>query len=299
MQKVILTVGLSGCGKTYFSINHKKENPEFEIVCKDDIRLELNQKWSKELEKQVIQIRDDKIREHLNNGKSVIVADTNLAEKHIHQVQAICNNYNITVDIKSFLDVPIETCIIRDALRDNPVGESVIRKQYKSLVMPKLKKESMQRVVNACNNYNALPQEQPKYIICDIDGTIALMTSRGAFEWHKVGTDEVIPFTVDMLRAFRQGMKYKVILVSGRDEICREQTERWLHDNNIEHECLFMREQNDMRCDTIVKKEIYNTYIKDKFNIAFVIDDRKKVVEMWRNELGLFVFNVDQSGLDF
>lgn len=296
MQQVILTVGLSGSGKTYFSINHKKEHPEFEIVCKDDIRLELNQKWSKELEKQVIQIRDDKIREHLNNGKSVIVADTNLAEKHIHQVQAICNNYNITVEIKSFLDVPIETCIIRDALRDNPVGESVIRKQYKSLVMPKLKKESMQRVANACNNYNALPMEQPKYIICDIDGTIALMTSRGAFEWNKVGTDRVITFTVDMLHAFRQ---YKVILVSGRDAVCRAQTEQWLHDNNIKYDYLFMREQNDMRCDTIVKKEIYNTHIKDKFNIAFVIDDRKKVVEMWRNEFGLFVFNVDQSGLDF
>ncbi len=296
MQQVILTVGLSGSGKTYFSINHKKENPEFEIVCKDDIRLELNQKWSKELEKQVIQVRDDKIREHLNNGNSVIVADTNLAEKHIHQVQAICNNYNITVEIKSFLDVPIETCIIRDALRDNPVGESVIRKQYKSLVMPKLKKESMQRVANACNNYNALPMEQPKYIICDIDGTIALMTSRGAFEWNKVGTDRVITFTVDMLHAFRQ---YKVILVSGRDAVCRAQTEQWLHDNNIKYDYLFMREQNDMRCDTIVKKEIYNTHIKDKFNIAFVIDDRKKVVEMWRNEFGLFVFNVDQSGLDF
>ena len=33
-----------------------------------------------------------------------------------------------------------------------------------------------------------------------------------------------------------------------------------------------------------IKKEIYDTYIKDKYYIATVFDDRNKVVDMWRKE---------------
>lgn len=50
----------------------------------------------------------------------------------------------------------------------------------------------------------------------------------------------------------------------------------------------------DTRCDTIVKREIYEEHIKDKYNVLFVIDDRVKVVDMWR-EQWLFVFDVNQT----
>ena len=58
------------------------------------------------------------------NGKHVIVDDTNLNPIHILRFKE-----NVQVVIKDFRDVPIEVCIQRDAARDKPVGEEVIRKR--------------------------------------------------------------------------------------------------------------------------------------------------------------------------
>jgi hypothetical protein len=52
-----------------------------------------------------------------------------------------------------------------------------------------------------------------------------------------------------------------------------------------------MRKTDDNRKDCIVKKEIYETFIKDKYNVLFVMDDRNQVVNMWR-EQGLTCFQV-------
>ena len=47
-----------------------------------------------------------------------------------------------------------------------------------------------------------------------------------------------------------------------------------------------MRKDGDYRPDTVVKKEIYEREIKDKYEVLFAIDDRTQVVKTWR-ELGL------------
>ena len=33
-----------------------------------------------------------------------------------------------------------------------------------------------------------------------------------------------------------------------------------------------------------MKEEIYDQYIKDKYNVAAVFDDRDRVVKMWRDK---------------
>jgi hypothetical protein len=53
-----------------------------------------------------------------------------------------------------------------------------------------------------------------------------------------------------------------------------------------------MRKSGDYRKDYEVKKEIYETYIKDKFNVLCVLDDRQSVVDMWRS-LGLTCLQVN------
>lgn len=52
-----------------------------------------------------------------------------------------------------------------------------------------------------------------------------------------------------------------------------------------------MRPEGDERKDSIVKQEIYEKYIKDRYNVRFVLDDRNQVVDMWR-EVGLKVLQV-------
>jgi hypothetical protein len=55
----------------------------------------------------------------------------------------------------------------------------------------------------------------------------------------------------------------------------------WL-DNYITYDHLFMRPEKDMRPDNIVKAELFDQYVRDNFDVRFVLDDRDQVVDMWR-----------------
>ena len=50
-----------------------------------------------------------------------------------------------------------------------------------------------------------------------------------------------------------------------------------------------MRKSGDNRKDTIIKKEIFNSEIRDKYYIDFVIDDRPCVIRMWKKLVYLYL----------
>lgn len=146
---------------------------------------------------------------------------------------------------------------------------------------------------------------KPKAIICDIDGTLAHMTKagrlrhgrKGAFRWDEVDLDEPDFVVWDLLVKYYyhgyEGQSVTVILVSGRDEVCREMTETWLNDTfDIPYHELFMRPKDNNEKDTIIKRRIYDKEIADKYDVLFVLDDRDQVVKMWREDLGLKVLQV-------
>lgn len=81
-----------------------------------------------------------------------------------------------------------------------------------------------------------------------------------------------------------------MIIVSGRPEKYKKLTEQWLTWNNIYYDDLYMRKDGDQRKDNVIKQEILK-HIKEKYEISFAFDDRKSVVDMWR-EMVCFVFNV-------
>lgn len=143
--------------------------------------------------------------------------------------------------------------------------------------------------------------QQPKYntdlddvIIFDIDGTLAHHNHvRSPFEWDKVDIDVVDTIVADQAR-FHKQLGHIVFVVSGRDDSCKDITEKWLQVNNIPYDKIFMRKNKDNRQDTVVKEEIYMTEIKDKYNVRVVYDDRNSVVKMWR-DLGLKVLQVQEG----
>ena len=81
------------------------------------------------------------------------------------------------------------------------------------------------------------------------------------------------------------------MIVSGRRDSCKEVTSRWLSDNNIPFDYLLMRKTGDTRKDSIIKQELYEEHIKDKYFVEFVLDDRDQTVQMWR-EQGLLCLQV-------
>lgn len=282
-MKLIMTKGLPASGKSTWA----RSQSGFKRINKDDLRMMMdNGKWSKANEQFILLMRDTMIISALEHGFNVIVDDTNLHPKHFTRMMEIADCVkkefvkNVDVEIRDFTDVPIETCIKRDLARPNSVGEKTIKQMYKQFLAPKPEKADFDLQRQSC-------------IVCDIDGTLAIMKNRSPFDWSKVGNDDVNTTIVALLTRYRtdEEVPLSIILVSGRDEVCRKETEDWLDLHCIDHDALFMRPKGDMRKDSIVKREIYENNIKGKFNVEFVLDDRNQVVEMWRS-LGLTVFQV-------
>jgi predicted kinase len=276
--KVIMCCGLPASGKTTWSKEMvEKSRGQYKRVSKDDLRAMLdNSKWSKANEKFVLDLRDKIILATLEQGKSIIVDDTNFAPRHKDHITQLVGD-KAKVEIKFFY-VDLEEAIKRDLKRLNSVGEKVIRDMYKTYLEPEEEQ------------YKPDTKLLPAYIF-DIDGTLALKQNRSPFDWDKVDQDEINQPVLNILNTLVE--ENTIIIFSGRDEICREKTETWLGKYCIYPTLLLMRKHGDMRKDSIVKMELFDE-IKDKYNIKGVFDDRKQVVEMWRS-IGLTCFQVAEG----
>ena len=69
-------------------------------------------------------------------------------------------------------------------------------------------------------------------IICDLDGTLALLNGRSPYDASTCENDELNTLVRDVWDSFDLNEHVK-ILVSGRSDKHREQTERWLKNNFI------------------------------------------------------------------
>ena len=128
-------------------------------------------------------------------------------------------------------------------------------------------------------------------IIFDIDGTLADVSERihhvqkkpknwNAF-FKGMAQDKAIHSMVRLCNIlYASGIQ--IILCSGRSEEHREQTVAWLAQHGVNYHDLLLRKNNDRRSDTDIKREILANL--DKSKILFVVEDRGRVVEMWRSE---------------
>jgi len=135
---------------------------------------------------------------------------------------------------------------------------------------------------------------RPFAYILDLDGTLALRTDRGPYEYERVQSDAPNWRVIDVLAVLAHTTEHThhLFVVSGRPDSCRGATARWLEDNlPFSIDALFMRAEGDDRPDEIVKAEIYEEKIQPFYRTVAVWDDRDKVVKMWR-ERGLQVFQV-------
>jgi hypothetical protein len=131
-------------------------------------------------------------------------------------------------------------------------------------------------------------------IIVDVDGTIAHNDGhREPFEWNKVSADTPVIGVINFIK-YAINPDIAIIYVSGRMDECDWDTAKWIQSYvGPKYEMLLMRKTGDYRSDVIVKEEIYRNHIEPHYNVLGVLDDRTKVVNMWR-ELGLTCLQVAQ-----
>jgi len=127
----------------------------------------------------------------------------------------------------------------------------------------------------------------------DLDGTLADLTHRlhyidrdkGKPDWAAFftacGKDEPIAPICQLFGDLSSECASKIIL-SGRSDEVRDLTERWLEAAGLVPDLLVMRKAGDHRSDDIVKSEMLDKLLADGWFPILFVDDRKRVVDMWR-----------------
>jgi predicted kinase len=278
MKRVIILRGLPASGKSTYSTQLlQQEKGRWVRVNKDLLReMAHAAEWSNSHEKFILKLRDLIILQALEDGKHVIVDDTNLATYHIDHITALVKGQAEVEVNDTFLAVPVEECIKRDLHRPRSVGKDVIMKMYNDFLRPTIPAP-------------AHNPELPNAIVVDMDGTLAIIGDRSPYDVSKC--DQDLPNLPVLETVKRWQTDTIIIIVSGRTDDGQRQTESWLQRYGIQYKAIHMRQKSDQRKDSIVKQEIYSQSIAGQYNVQFVLDDRQQVVDMWRR-LGLTVFQV-------
>jgi hypothetical protein len=201
------------------------------------------------------------------------------------------------VKLVNFSNVDYELLLQRNQIRTRKIPIDVIKKIHNTCKMNVMEAKTL--VSNfrkeKKENMGTLPIrfDLHRAIIVDIDGTLAHKGDRNPFDYKNVDKDTVDEVIMETVNQFYR-LNYRVIIVSGREDSCRDLTIQWLNDNMINYHDLYMRKSKDMRKDAIIKKEIYDEFIKEHYSVLFVLDDRNQVVEMWR-EIGLKCLQVAEG----
>ena len=169
-----------------------------------------------------------------------------------------------------------------------------------------------------------------KTVIFDLDGTLAIIDKRrikagspsgktpspNKMDWDvffdpdNIKLDEPNHPVIKMAQLFNHD-GFNIVIFSGRNDRSFHTTKDWLARHQVPFHLLVMRPDKfkdeswpiadgnpatkDMRFmpDEILKKKMLDTFV-DIDDVFLVVDDRNKVVKMWR-DLGLTVFQVAEG----
>lgn len=303
MTKLTAMRGYPGSGKSTMAREIANETGAV-VVCRDDLRKMLhgvyfydqqpteNPKSPKDFEEQVTIAERASVQGFLKAGVDVVVDATHLEPSYLRKWAKLASQYGVEFD-RVDMNTPVDICRQRDHARmldgGRYVGDKVIEK------MAKRKPMNQWPNIQAPPTFTPEPVEWidglPEAIIVDIDGTVAHMTGRSPYDYTQVKTD-VVDEQVRWLVKAMDDQGVWVLFVSGRDDTCRTDTEDWLMANDIPWDFLHMRptgavdNYGNKLPDYLVKADLFDTHIRGRYNVRFVLDDRNQVVELWRS-LGL------------
>lgn len=281
--KLLMLKGLPASGKTTYA-KSLEETGIWVRVNKDDIRKEYFPDWTHKDEKDVIYIEDQEIIAELRDGNNVVVDDTNFNPKHQVRLQKIADELGAEFEVL-FVDTHPEECIKRNRKRPNSVPLEVIVSMYNKYIGP-YKEEKIE-----------YDEKKEECIIVDVDGTLAHIDGRNPYDASRAHTD-ILDDAVSSVVNMAYGHGYKVVVLTGRSAEHLDITEKWLQDNGVNYDEIYTRDRHDNRADYIIKRELFDLHVRNKYNVKYVIDDRPQVCREWRR-MGLKVLQVGEPHEEF
>jgi predicted kinase len=303
MTILVITRGLPASGKTTWARQWQDEGERRARVNRDDLRLALFGRpvLTSDQENTITKVQQETVRQLLRTGHDVVVDDTNLRSRFARAWADLADQLRCEFQVRDFTDVPLATCLERDAARGAAGGREVSAEVIEGMYRRYLAAGRLAPVrpgtqppgggtAGASTHVYRPDESKPPAWLVDLDGTLALMNGRGPFEWHRVGEDAPNQPVVDLVRRLHAD-GVSILVVSGRDGSCEELCRRWLVQHQVPFDDILMRKAGDNRRDSIVKREIFDNSIRDAWWVQGVLDDRNQVVDMWR-DLGLLCAQV-------
>lgn len=136
MNKIILTQGIQGSGKTTWAKAWVAEDPEHRIrINNDDITSMWGQPFGTPgLYERLKNTRVYMISRAISEGLDIVIDNMNLSNSSLKEIQTITEDNDYVIEYKDFTKVPLEVCIERDSKRENPIGEKIIRDTYNKYI---------------------------------------------------------------------------------------------------------------------------------------------------------------------
>lgn len=297
-MKAYILKWIPACGKTTYALNNFKQSIHISKDCLRSDHPDLS-------EKEISLLQNERILLAAKDAHSIVIDNTHCNPKSLKKTIDILRKagyedievidvFQRLIESRGSLKEAFLDCLERNYSREKRVPINVLYSMaYQSW-------------------YDVTELKNHSVIIVDLDWTLFNSDERhevcrkedGKLDYSKYFSDEMleldkpVPQLVNLINNLTQYTNlYKVVIVSGRNNICEDKTLDMLP---IGYDAVFMRNHFDYRDDSIVKQDILNL-IKPFIDInnTIVFDDRKRVIDMWR-ENWLYVFNCCQhSNNDF
>lgn len=290
-MKAYILKWIPACGKTTYALNNFKQSIHISKDCLRTDHPDLS-------EKEISLLQNERILLAAKDWLNIVVDNTHCNPKSLKKTIDLCKKvryedievidvFQRLIESRGSLKEAFLDCLERNYSREKRVPVSVLYSMaYQSW-------------------YDVAELKWHPVMIVDLDGTLFNSDERhevckkenGKLDYSKYFSDEMleldkpVPALVNLINSTNP-TPYKVVIVSGRNNICEDKTLDMLP---IGYDAVFMRNHFDYRDDSVVKQDILDL-IKPFIDInnTIVFDDRKRVIDM-RRENWLYVFNCSQK----